>query len=167
MPSPFGRGIPLAEPDGHTASMPQPSSAPDPRPRSPAGTGGMPVRVVLADDSPDFRDLLAMRIAKIADVELVAAVGDGQSAVEAVSAHAPDVALLDVSMPGVDGFEAARRVRETAPSIRVVLLTGHPTDRVADDAEAVGADAVVQKGTPMRELLAALRGGTSGPSSVG
>lgn len=142
---------------------------PTSRPRRPSAVGARdtPVRVVLADDSPDLRALLAMRLARVRDVELVAAVGDGEGALRAIEQHRPDVALLDVSMPPPDGFEVARRALARDPDIRVVILTGHPTDLVDAEARAAGATAVVQKGGPLPHLLAVLRGEDPEGSVVG
>ena len=102
--------------------MPDPRTAPEVRPRPAGGADEPVVRVVLADDSEDYRALVALRMRRRADVDLLAAVPDGEAALRAVADLAPDVVLLDVSMPRLDGFAVARRIRATAPHTRIVML---------------------------------------------
>jgi DNA-binding NarL/FixJ family response regulator len=101
----------MADPGGRP-SQPEPA-----REGSPT-----PFRVVLADDHLPYRDGLAEAIMREPRLELLEAVADGAVAVEAIRRHEPEVALLDVRMPGIDGLEAARRLR--AHRTTVVLLTG-------------------------------------------
>ena len=80
------------------------------------------LRVVVADDHPVFRDGLAM-ILRERDVEVVAEVSDGQEAIEAAAAHHPDVVLMDLTMPGLSGIEATRRLLAADPAVAVLVLT--------------------------------------------
>jgi PAS domain S-box-containing protein len=114
------------------------------------------IRAVLADDSTDLRTLLGLRL-RSAEIHVVASVGDGQAAVEAVDEHRPDVVILDVSMPVLDGLQAAARIRERHPAVGIVILSGHPRDAMIDQATAAGADAYVQKGGDFDEVVEAVR----------
>lgn len=84
--------------------------------------GSPTLRVVVADDHPVFRDGLAM-ILRERDVEVVAEVSDGQEAIEAAAAHHPDVVLMDLTMPGLSGIEATRRLLAADPAVAVLVLT--------------------------------------------
>jgi DNA-binding NarL/FixJ family response regulator len=84
--------------------------------------GSPALRVVVADDHPVFRDGLAM-ILRERDVEVVAEVSDGQQAIEAAAAHHPDVVLMDLTMPGLGGIEATRRLLAADPAVAVLVLT--------------------------------------------
>jgi DNA-binding NarL/FixJ family response regulator len=84
--------------------------------------GSPALRVVVADDHPVFRDGLAM-ILRERDVEVVAEVSDGQEAIEAAAAHHPDVVLMDLTMPGLGGIEATRRLLAADPAVAVLVLT--------------------------------------------
>ncbi|MDQ2812378.1 MAG: response regulator transcription factor [Actinomycetota bacterium] len=83
--------------------------------------GSPRLRVVVADDHPVFRDGLAM-ILRERDVEVVAEVSDGQEAIEATAAHHPDVVLMDLTMPGLGGIEATRRLLAAHPGVAVLVL---------------------------------------------
>jgi DNA-binding NarL/FixJ family response regulator len=84
--------------------------------------GSPALRVVVADDHPVFRDGLAM-ILRERDMEVVAEVSDGQEAIEAAAAHHPDVVLMDLTMPGLGGIEATRRLLAADPAVAVLVLT--------------------------------------------
>ena len=99
------------------------------------------IRILLADDQHLVRGALAALLALEPDFDVVAEVADGSAAVESAVAEKPDVALLDIEMPGLDGIEATARIRREAPGVRVVILTtfGRPGYlRRAMDAGARG-----------------------------
>lgn len=121
------------------------------------GTQTSPVRVVLADDSEDIRVLMDMRLRAVQGIELVALAADGIEAVEAVQAHAPDVILMDLSMPRLDGLEATTQITRDHPDVRVLVLTGHPRATVEPQALAAGAHDVVEKGGSFDDLVARVR----------
>jgi DNA-binding NarL/FixJ family response regulator len=91
------------------------------------------IRVVVADDHPVFRRGLAATLADIDGVEVVAAVPDGAAAIEAARTLAPDVVLMDLAMPGIDGATATRTITSELPGIAVLVLT------MSDDPDSVGA----------------------------
>lgn len=113
----------------------------------------MTVRVLLADDAADLRFLLTQALSLDGRLEVVAAVGDGRAALEAIAAHLPDVVLMDVAMPVMDGLTATREVKARWPQLPVIIFTGYADAVVAAGAEEVGADAFVGKDRPLAEVV--------------
>jgi DNA-binding NarL/FixJ family response regulator len=125
----------------------------------------MPViRVLLADDHALFRQGLASLLAAQRDFEVVGEAGDGRQAVELARDLEPDVVLMDVSMPAMDGLEATRRMRAERPAVRVVILTVSCGTRTRLEAEASGARACLPKGIEPEALYDALRDAVQGAS---
>jgi DNA-binding NarL/FixJ family response regulator len=90
-------------------------------------------------------------------VEVIGEAADGCESIDMVSERSPDVVLLDVQMPSIDGLEATRRIKNRWPEVRVVVLTMHATYR--DAALAAGADAFLLKGCTAEEMHRAILGG--------
>ena len=112
------------------------------------------MKVVIADDEPLARERLRMLLAELRDVEVVAEAGDGREALHACAEHSPDVVLLDIAMPGIDGLEAARHLAAFEPRPAVVFCTAYDAHALsAFDAAAV--DYLVKPVRPER-LQAAL-----------
>ncbi len=82
-----------------------------------------PIQVLICDDHPDFRHSLRTLLETAADLDVVGEAGDGEEAVQVAAAVQPDVILMDLNMPGVNGVEATRRVLSSSPHIGVVVLT--------------------------------------------
>jgi DNA-binding NarL/FixJ family response regulator len=118
---------------------------------------GPQVRVLIADDQPRARHSLRSLLATWSEVEVVGEAADGQAAVELAGLWQPDVVLMDIRMPVLDGLAATQLIKERWPQIRVVILTMY-TDHAAAEASAVGADAFLIKGKPADDLLAAILG---------
>ena len=93
-----------------------------------------PVRVLLADDQRLVRESLGTLLGLLPGIDLVASASDGEEAVALAEEHSPDVVLMDLRMPRVDGIEATRRLREREPNVRVIALTTY-----ADDESVLGA----------------------------
>jgi DNA-binding NarL/FixJ family response regulator len=105
---------------------------------------GVLLRVVIADDHETYRRGLARAIGRFDALELVGEAADGAQALTLIREASPDVALLDVRMPGLDGLEIARQLREH-DGTTVVLLTGSSTDELTAAAEAAGVQALLSK----------------------
>lgn len=117
----------------------------------------MTIRVLLADDQALVRGALAALLDLENDLVVVAEVGDGHDVVEAAVRTAPDVALVDVQMPQVDGIEATSRLRAAVPSCRVLVVTTFGRPGYLRRAMQAGASGFVVKDTPARELADAVR----------
>jgi CheY-like chemotaxis protein len=113
-------------------------------------------RVLLVDDSPAFRGLLQWYLGTLPEVEVVAEATDGEQAVAAVERLQPDVVLMDVRMPIMDGLEATRRIRATSGLPRILLLTNHATAIPAGLVAEAGADALLDKAELADRLPAAI-----------
>jgi two-component system, NarL family, response regulator DesR len=117
----------------------------------------MTIRLVLADDQALVRGAIAALLGLEPDLEVVAEVGSGDAAVAASVELAPDVALLDVEMPGLDGIEAARQIRQQCPDTRVVMVTTFGRPGYLKRALQAGASGFVVKETPAAQLADAVR----------
>jgi two-component system, NarL family, nitrate/nitrite response regulator NarL len=115
-----------------------------------------PIRILLVDDQPAVRQGLRLHLSCEANLSIVGEASDGQQAVTLAEELAPDVVVLDISMPGMDGFETARRIRD-AGSAAIVMLSLR--DDAASRARAmdVGADAFVSKNEATSELVQAIQ----------
>jgi two-component system response regulator DesR len=115
------------------------------------------IRLLLADDQALVRGALAALLDLESDLSVVAEVGSGDAVVDAARAHAPDVALLDVEMPGLDGIEATRALKAALPATRVLIVTTFGRPGYLRRALQAGADGFVVKDTPARQLADAVR----------
>ena len=122
----------------------------------------MKIRVLVAEDHETVRQGLKLLIAEQPDMEAVAEAGDGAAAVERVEALAPDVAVLDITMPGVNGLIAAREIKERSPKTAVVALTRHTDAAYVKELMAAGASGYVLKQSASSELLKAIRAAAKG-----
>lgn len=125
------------------------------------------IRVVVVDDHPLFRDGLAGLLATVDDIEVVAAVGDGDEAVLRTRELVPDVVLMDLNLPGTPGLEATRRIVAQAPSAAVLVLTMVDDDDGVLAALRVGARGYLLKGAVQEEVLAAIRTVAAGGAVFG
>lgn len=116
-----------------------------------------PIRVLLADDQHLVRGALAALLSLEDDIDVVAEVGRGDEVVPAVRDHRPDVALLDVEMPGLDGIAAAAALRTEVPGCRVLILTTFGRPGYLRRAMEAGALGFVVKDAPAEELASAVR----------
>ena len=115
----------------------------------------MPVRLVLADDHLVLRQALKALL-QSRGVEVVAEAADGRAAVEEVVRHAPDVAVLDVAMPVLNGVDAAREIARAVPGCPVILLSGIDDARFVKEALKVGVRGFVQKSQGCDDLMRAI-----------
>ncbi|MFD8216929.1 response regulator [Streptomyces sp. NPDC059697] len=117
----------------------------------------MPVRVVLADDQQLIRTALRMVIADIEDVEVVGEAADGEEAVIRAEELRPDVVVMDIRMPGVDGIEATRRITAGAGESRIVVLTTFDDDDYVYGALRAGASGFLVKDMALDDIIGAIR----------
>jgi DNA-binding NarL/FixJ family response regulator len=117
----------------------------------------MPVRVVLADDQQLIRTALRMVIADIEDVEVVGEAADGEEAVTRTEELRPDVVVMDIRMPGVDGIEATRRITAGPGESRIVVLTTFDDDDHVYGALRAGASGFLVKDMALDDIIGAIR----------
>lgn len=116
------------------------------------------IRVVIADDQPMMRAGFKAVLEATGDIQVVAEAGTGVEAVRAATEHAPDVVLMDIRMPGMDGIEATRRL----PRHRVLILTTFGLDQYIIDALRAGASGFLLKDAPTHEVVTAVRSVAAG-----
>ena len=125
------------------------------------------IRVVLADDHPVVRAGLTALLGSLSGIEVVAVVADGHAAVKEVVLHRPDVAVLDLQMPGQDGFAATREITRRMPEVAVLVLTMFTDDESVFAAMRAGARGYVVKGAEQDEIGRAIRAVASGEAIFG
>jgi DNA-binding NarL/FixJ family response regulator len=114
------------------------------------------VRVLVVDDHALFAEALMLTLGIDDRIRVVGAAGSGSEAVRLAEALNPDVVLMDVHMPSMDGIEATRRVRKVSPNSRVLVVTGTRSEELAGDAFAAGAERCLTKDTPAVQLIDAI-----------
>lgn len=117
----------------------------------------MTCRIVLADDHQLMRAGLRSLLAKERDLEIVAEASDGCQAVELVTQHAPDLAIMDIGMPNLNGIEATRQIRASVPRTKVIALSMHASAQFVGRMLEAGASGYVLKDSAYEELLQAVR----------
>jgi DNA-binding NarL/FixJ family response regulator len=123
-----------------------------------------PIRLLIADDHPVVRDGLRAMLATQPDMELVGEAATGTEAVTQARAMRPDVVLMDLQMPGLDGPGAIATLREQAPEVRVLVLTTYGTDADITRAVDAGATGYLLKDAPREQLFGAIRAAARGES---
>ncbi len=126
-----------------------------------------PIRVMLADDHPVYRDGLAALLGSVPGIEVVATAGTGEEAVASAAELQPDVVVMDVQMPGIDGIEATRRVTADSPHIGVVVLTMAEEDSTLFAAMRAGARGYLLKGANQAEIVRAITAVAQGEAIFG
>ena len=116
-----------------------------------------PVRVVIVDDTFDLRELLRLALTR-GGMEVVGEAGDGLAGIEAVRLERPDVVLLDLSMPVMDGLEALPGIRRLVPAAKIIVLSGFGASQMSERALANGADGYLQKGMSLKRIIDYVRG---------
>jgi DNA-binding NtrC family response regulator len=113
------------------------------------------IKILLVDDEQEFVNTLAERI-QLRDLGSDIAL-NGEEALELVKDQVPDVMVLDLRMPGIDGMEVLRRVRKEYPEVQVIILTGHGTDKDEKEARKLGAYEYFQKPVDVDKLVHTIR----------
>jgi DNA-binding NarL/FixJ family response regulator len=123
-----------------------------------------PIRILLADDHTIVRDGLRSLVERQADMVVVGEAGDGRECVQLAAQHTPDVVMMDVAMPEMNGIEAARRVLADNPKTAVVMLSMHRDESYVLRSLKAGAKAYLLKDSPRDDVLAAIRAAAEGRS---
>ncbi|PYQ54603.1 MAG: DNA-binding response regulator [Acidobacteria bacterium] len=124
------------------------------------------IRILLADDHPVVRDGLAAMLGTQPDFQVIGEAGTGAEAVAEAARLRPDVVLMDLEMPSLDGIEAIRRLRAADPAVQVVVLTAFDTDERILGALQAGAQGYLLKGAPRAEIFAAIRAVSAGGALI-
>lgn len=125
------------------------------------------IRVVLADDHPVVREGLAALLSSLDGVRVVAQVADGRAAVRAAVTERPDVVVMDIQMPELDGVAATREISRAAPEVAVLVLTMYDGDEAVFAAMRAGARGYVVKGAEQEEIARAIRAVAAGEAIFG
>jgi DNA-binding NarL/FixJ family response regulator len=124
------------------------------RPKKP-GSWISPVRVLVVEDFAPFRQFIASALAKRSDLQIVGEVADGEEAVQQAQELQPDLILLDIGLPTLNGIAAAQRIRQVAPESKIIFVTQESSTDVVQKALNSGARGYVVKTKAATELLAA------------
>jgi DNA-binding NarL/FixJ family response regulator len=119
-------------------------------------TAATPIRIVVVDDSPLYRGVVCNMLENHSNLQVVAEAGDGHAAVQAAENLKPDVVLMDVSMPILNGIDATRIIKSKYPNVRVVILSMHDAESISEAACKAGACWCLTKGCPPKEILEAI-----------
>ena len=120
-------------------------------------TDKTPISLFLVDDVPELRELIRYGMEEDPAFEVVGEASTGRMAIEGISEKRPAAVLLDLSMPDMDGFAAIPELRSRNPELAIIVLSGFPAIRMHDRARERGADAYLEKGSPMSELRETIR----------
>lgn len=120
------------------------------------------MKVLICDDQAIVRDGLAMLLKLDKDINVIGTAEDGEAALKFIANQQPDLVLMDLNMPGVNGIEATRRIKSHYPDVKVLVLTTYDDDQWIFDAIRAGASGYLLKDTPHEEVAAAVKGTGSG-----
>ncbi|HET6947415.1 MAG TPA: response regulator transcription factor, partial [bacterium] len=120
------------------------------------------IKVVVADDHAIVREGVRMILAREQDIEVVGEAGDGQEALDLVASLRPQVVIMDISMPGMDGIEATQRVKTKYPEVQVLALTMHEDETYVFQLLRAGAAGYVLKRAAAQDLVQAVRAAAKG-----
>jgi DNA-binding NarL/FixJ family response regulator len=115
------------------------------------------IQIVMADDHEIFRDGFAILFRRVPDIVLVGSAADGRSLMQLVEVKKPDVVLVDIEMPEMDGIEVTKLIRERFPQIGVIALSSYDNDVLVIDTIKAGAQGYLLKNASKREILEAIR----------
>lgn len=121
------------------------------------GNKAISMRLLIADDHPVVREGLTCMVNGQSDMQVVAEAADGRTAVEQFFVHRPDIVLMDIRMPQLDGIAATAAIRAVYPEARIILLSTYETEEHVYQGLRTGAKGYLPKGTPRQELLETIR----------
>ena len=125
------------------------------------------IRVLIADDHPAFREGLVRVLSEQQDMEVVAQAGDGEEAVDFAARLKPDVAMLDISMPKLNGVETTKAIKSTSPNTAVLIVSAFGHEPFVMGAIEAGASGYLLKDSRVRELVSAVRSVSAGETVLG
>jgi DNA-binding NarL/FixJ family response regulator len=123
-------------------------------------------KCLVVDDHQVVQQGLALLFGDLDDLELIGTATSGEDAIEAVARLQPEVVLMDVRLPGIDGVSAVKRIQQAAPNVQFVMFSAYGDKRLLSDALAAGARGYVMKGSPPEDLVRAIRTVASGKPFV-
>src|SRR6266540_620490 len=127
---------------------------------------GHMIRVLICDDQDVVLEGLQTILKSASELEVVGVAHDGAEALEKIPQVHPDVVLMDLKMPGMNGIQATRQIRDQFPDVHVLVLTTYDADEWVFDAIRSGASGYLLKDTPRQELIAAVKGTAAGKSHI-
>lgn len=130
------------------------------------GSGRSPIRILTVDDHPLLREGIAFLVKSEQDMELVAEASDGEEAIDQFRRHRPDITLMDLRMPKLNGTEAISRIRNEFPDAKIIVLSTYAGDVQVLRAIKAGARGYIVKGHVHRELLEAIRSVHAGQKRI-
>ncbi len=110
-------------------------------------------RILIVDDNPEVRKDLRLLLELSEELEVVGAAASGEEALAQTATLHPDIVLMDLVLPGIDGFEAARQIKARQPDCHVVALSLHSSKDMQEKTIQAGMDAFIEKGTPLPTIL--------------
>jgi DNA-binding NarL/FixJ family response regulator len=126
----------------------------------------VPTRCLAVDDHASVRQGLDLMFGAEQDLELVGTVERGEEVLDAIEREQPEIVIMDVRLPGIDGISALKRIAQTAPGVKTVVFSAYGDKRLLSDAISAGARGYVMKGSPPEDLLRAVRAVSSGKPFV-
>jgi len=123
-------------------------------------------KCLAVDDHATVRQGLGLMFGQADDLELVGTVETGEDALAAIRRHKPEVVIMDVRLPGMDGISALKQLKDSVPSVKTVMFSAYGDRRLLSDAIAAGARGYVMKGSPPEDLLRAIRTVVAGKAFV-
>jgi DNA-binding NarL/FixJ family response regulator len=124
------------------------------------------IRILICDDQAVVREGLELILGSDSEIEVLALADDGSAAIELAGKHKPDLILMDLNMPGVNGIQATQEIKKQFPEMKILVLTTFGEDEWVFDAIRSGASGYLLKGTPRQELIAAVKGTINGQSHI-
>jgi DNA-binding NarL/FixJ family response regulator len=115
------------------------------------------IKVIVIDDHPSFREGLTRLLREEIDIEVIATLEDGNQAVESAKSLHPDVAVMDISMPGLNGIEAAKQIREVSPNTAVLMVSAHNFPSYVLACLRAGAAGYLMKNSSLKKIISAIR----------
>jgi DNA-binding NarL/FixJ family response regulator len=146
------------------AALERANYAAEPNSTSSSSAAASPARIIIADDHDLVRESMRSLLDLEPDLRIIYEAKDGQQTIELTRLQRPDLVLMDVRMPTVNGLEATQMIKEELPTTKVLIMSAYEDPLFVSEAVRAGADGYVLKLSPVQELLDAIRGVLGGES---